>query len=164
MENGRKRILISSLLLTLSTLAALPSSLRLIGTWGEERIEVFSGYYVRNSLAPMGFASLALICIVLIVAWTGFRNRLRSAWFVLFAFASLFYFPVLIGSSPFRRDWTYVFEHLATNIRHSNVARDLIFHHLGFLLLCVALLLPLEDFFWNRGVNSKDPVARERHR
>ena len=47
-------------------------------------------------LAPVGFASLAIILIGLIVAWTGYLNKIRWAWLVMFVIVWMWAFPTMI--------------------------------------------------------------------
>jgi len=154
MEASRIRVLTSSVLMTASWVALLPFALRLAGTWREEFFEVSKGNFVQNYWMPMGFASLALICAGLVVIWTGFQNRLRSAWLILFLIAWLFYFPVfmfpqlkgLLSAS----NWLS----LIAISRESDMAIEQILARFGFLLILFGLCLPIGDFF-GRGSVSK---------
>ncbi len=156
MKGGWTRVSISSLLMTFSMLAAVPTSLRLVATWQERIFWVTDRHGIENYWAPMGFASLALICIGLIVTWTSFLNRDRSAWLSLLVLAWVFYFPVLIVPL-LRVNWDVFFE----NVLASSTLREYTLHLLGFLSMLVALLLPIKDFFSRRKVDPCEPVCKE---
>lgn len=131
--------------MTFSMLAVIPTCVRLVGTWQERIFWVADKHGIENYWAPLGFALLALISVGLIVIWTGFQNRLRSAWLILCVLAWLFYFPVLIVPL-FKVNWEIVFG----NILVSAVSREYTIHLVGFLSMLVALLLPVKDFFSRR--------------
>lgn len=149
MKTARARLRISSVLITVGLLAAVPFSLRLVGTWKQRGIEVSENHFIQNYLLPMGLASVTVICTGFIVTWTGFQKGLRSAWVILSLIAGLFYFPVLIRQPQFPINWEARLENVFSSTALSSViTREWTFHLLGFLLMVVGLLLPVREIFW----------------
>jgi len=139
------RLKLASLGMTVSFCAAVPFSVRLIGTWRQRFFALTDGSEVSNYMLPMGLASMALICCGVIVTWTGFRRGLKSAWFLLFLIAWIFYFPVLV--LPYvPADWKAVFEAVLS----SSMAREVSLQLVGFLFMLGALALPLKEVFSKR--------------
>lgn len=158
MKTASARLLVSSALMTVGLLVAVPFSLRLVGTWKERFIEVLENYHIQNYLLPMGLASLTVICIGLIVTWTGFQKGLRSAWVILSLIAGLFYFPVLIRQPQFPIDWEARLGNVfSSTVFSSAMTREWAFHFLGFLLMVVGLLLPVKDIFWRPHLGPRAP-------
>jgi hypothetical protein len=143
----KKIMRIASILMTISLLLVLPFSVRLLGTWRERSIEIAKGYGIQNFYVPMGLASLTFVCIGLVVTWTTFQEMRRSAWFVLLLVAFLFYLPVLIlGYNVV--NWWVILQTVGT----SELSKDVVRHHVGFVLMILALLLPMKGFFWKAKV------------
>lgn len=139
---SRMRLLISSILMTVSLLALVPTGVDLAATFSLRWFECGEKHYVRNYMAPMGFATLAFIGVGMIVTWTSFRNGLRSAWFILALVAWLFYYlvwvqPIGLNWEAFTLDWVLA----------PGVARDIIIHRIGFGFMVLALLLNAWDSF-----------------
>jgi hypothetical protein len=97
-----------------------------------------------------GVASLAIILIAMIVVWTGYIKRARSAWFVMlvvtWAWAfPLFAWPYLRGPKVFTLpEWIY------NAIYEPGVPRSASQLVVTFSLMVIALLLPLKSFFLSR--------------
>ena len=51
---------------------------------------------VARMTATLGVACLAMILIGLIVIWTGYVKRVRSAWLVMFVLAWAWAFPLFV--------------------------------------------------------------------
>jgi len=149
---------ISSVLMTLGLLAAVPFSLRLVGSWRQRSIELIENYHIQNYMLPMGLASVTLICIGLIVTWTAYQDKLRSAWVILSLITGLFYFPVLIRQPQFPIDWRARLENVFNSaVFSSTILREWTFHLLGFLLMVVGLLLSAKDVFWRPELGATEP-------
>jgi ABC-type uncharacterized transport system YnjBCD permease subunit len=71
----------------------LPGSLRFASTWRELYFEA-PGVKEQNLLMRLGFCSLGLEMIGLIVLWTGYRKKERWAWFVMLIILLFFVFPL----------------------------------------------------------------------
>ncbi len=98
-------------------------------------------------LGQCGFASLALILVVLILVWKGYVKRLRWTWFVMFIIVCGWYFPLFVlpslrylqGFNLIR--WLSSLAHLGS-WSYNPPAWVVI-----FLLMLVALILPIRSFF-----------------
>ncbi len=107
---------------------------------------------IPNYYAPIGIASLAAIAIGLLVTWAGYIKGVRWTWFVMFVIVWVWAFPVLI--LPFLRDWNprgSIAYTLADAVHKSGMARIFVRDVLAFLLMVVALALPLGTFILGRG-------------
>ncbi|MGA9805045.1 MAG: hypothetical protein WBQ46_17495 [Terriglobales bacterium] len=100
-----------------------------------------------NFLAPVGFASLAIILIGLIVAWTGYLNKIRWAWLVMFVIVWMWAFPTMILPILQMRKGISLTEWFHTAIREPSPYRDLAVIVLMFSLMVIALVLPIKGFF-----------------
>jgi hypothetical protein len=97
-----------------------------------------------------GVASLAITLIALVVVWTGYVKRARSAWLVMFVVTwawafPLFAWPYLRGPRVFTLpEWIYNAVYEPGSPRS---ASQLV---VTFSLMVIALLLPLKSFFLAR--------------
>ena len=105
-------------------------------------------------------ASLAVILIGLIVVWTGYAKRSRPAWFVMFVIVWFWAFPRFILSVVpllIRERSTFTFaEWLSDAISGPGWPRDVAEFHLAFLLMVIALALPMGRVFMAR--KGDEPV------
>jgi hypothetical protein len=154
----KERLLIACSLMTAAFLASVPFCLRLAESWNERTIWVADNYFVKSHIVPLSLASLTIICVGLIVTWTGFRRGSRAAWFVLLVITGLYYLPVLVFGFALSLNWTNVFENLAQNVRDSTIVRESFYHLIGFVLMLVALLLPFNDFFFKRNLVPRESL------
>ena len=158
-------VFVSSLLHTVALLCLVPAALSnaLAGrdkAWLAHldagfRAEVQTSHY-------LGVACLAIILIGLIVIWTGYINRARSAWFVMFVVVwfwafPLFIFPFVPGFGHGKIALTFS-ETLYAAMSESGTPRAAVESALIFSLMVIALLLPTKRFFGNRGV--EEPIHR----
>jgi hypothetical protein len=105
-----------------------------------------------------GVACLAIILIGLIVVWTGYAKRSRPAWFVMFVIVWFWAFPVFILSSavPLVRGQLmltlpeFVYDAISGPGMTTQVVRSI----LMFLLMVIALALPMGRFFIARKANE----------
>ena len=96
-------------------------------------------------------ASLAIILIGLIVVWTGYAKRSRTAWFVMFVLVWFWAFPRFILSIvPLlireRSSFTF-FEWLTDAMLGPGFQRDVVELTFAFLLMVIGLALPIERVF-----------------
>jgi hypothetical protein len=163
--------LISALLLSLCLAMMIPANLRNVSTWKEVYFE-WPGVRIQNFLMPFGFAYLGIVMIGLIVLWTGYRRRERWAWFVMLIILLCFSFPssvlpVLLQIRAGNYQWSYflgilgVFReegwwHCLTIVPSCSksagvecVAVVICIGLLKFLVMSIALLLPIKAFFWS---------------
>jgi biopolymer transport protein ExbD len=171
---------ISAFVLSLCLVTILPAALSNASTWNELSIRLPYGG-IWNFLAPLGFAYLGIAAIGLIVLWTGYRKRERWAWFVMLVVLLFFYFPssVLPVLLQIRRfGWLCLLELLgafrvggwgwwhcwilswrpnySVGIACASILE--LIGLLNFLVMLVALLLPVKAFFWQSGPSQ--PGAR----
>jgi hypothetical protein len=96
----------------------------------------------------LGVACLAIILIGLIVIWTGYVNRARSAWLVMFVIAWVWAFPLFV-SPLFKGRVVLTFsEWLYSAMSQSGLPRTAAESILIFSLMVIALLLPIRSFFF----------------
>lgn len=136
-------VFISSLLLTVALLCMAPSSVENARTT------------VDNMVQTVGFSSLAIIAVGLLVTWTGYIRKVSWTWFVIFIIVWLWAFPGLI--LPHLQHGTYMSwrQILSDAVNHPGLARDFIEEIATFLLLAIALLLPIGSFFRRANKLSK---------
>lgn len=96
MKIRRDAVAISSVLLTLALLIPLPAMLGNAWTVRRMRLVIAGGLGHPNYFAPIGFASLAIIVVGLIVIWRGYIKGVRWTWFVMFLIAWGWALPVLV--------------------------------------------------------------------
>jgi hypothetical protein len=150
MKIRRDAVFVSSLLFTVPLLALIPHNLRYASTWSD-RFFPANQATMENQFAPIGFASLAVVFIGLIVIWTGYVNKVRWTWFVMFVIVWIFAFPVYVlpvvmDIHAGAIDWTLFWNAM----RESGPARAVAKGPLDFLGMLVALLLPARTFFQSR--------------
>ena len=137
------RVFVSVLLLTVALLFRVPAFLG-------------DASFKRDALMQaVGFASLANVFVGLVVTWTGFLRRSRSAWFVMFIIVWVWAFPVLV-SPLFRGTIVLTFtEWLADAWQQPGSGRIYVVNVILVFSIVFALMLPLKSFFWQReGTND----------
>jgi len=156
----RNRVtLISAVLLSLCLLALVPGSLRFASTWMIAYIPT-GGIRVQNYFMPLGLYSLALEIIGLVVLWTGYRTQERWAWFVMLTILTFFIFPsnvlpTLLNIHAGTYQWSLLLMGLR-EIRFSHcegvecVNSGIAIGALEFIVMSVALFLPVKAFFWKK--------------
>ena len=179
---------ISALLLSLCLVISIPTALSQASTWNEPFLRLPYGA-IWNFLAPLGFADLGIVAIGLIVLWTGYRKKECWAWFVMliillcFSFPS-FVLPVLLQVRHF--GWPILLDlfgafrggewlHCWIVSSRSNycvgiecVQVLILSGLLNFLVMLVALLLPIKAFFWKPvppqpGMRTKIAALLKKH-
>ena len=171
---------ISALVLSLCLVTMIPAALNHASTWNELSIRVPYGG-IWNFLAPLGFAYLGIVAIGLIVLWTGYRKRERWACFVMLVVLLFFYFPSYVlpvllqinhSGWPYLPDLFRVFPAggclhcMITSLRPNySVGIEcgvflILCGLLEFLVMLVALLLPVKAFFWQS--DPPQPGARSK--
>jgi hypothetical protein len=87
-------VLVSSIILSLSLAALIPHNLQFASTWRQPFFHVTPRFSMQNYMMPIGFASLAMVMVSLIVVWAAYRKTARWAWFCMLIVVWLFVFPV----------------------------------------------------------------------
>ena len=113
--------------------------------------------YVRSD-SEVGELSLALVIIGLIVTWTGYLNKVRWTWFVMFILVSGLAIP--LGILPFVAHPRLVVETVsewileAAGKKPATTPWNLVWAFFEtisiFLLMVIAMLLPVKSFFFKR--------------
>jgi hypothetical protein len=162
MRIRRDTAFISSLLFTIALLWLVPPFVRhvLDGRAAVHESDLSLRLYLRES-AALGVASLAIILIGLIVTWAGYIKKIRWAWLLMFVIVWGWALPNLVYPDvvyPVSRhlvsfaDFPAIF--LEALLGHAGFPRDFArgFAQLTliFLLMVIALALPMKSFFWER--------------
>ena len=177
MKIRRDAVAVSSVLLTFALLWLVPHMLDIALATYQTRYRDITNYpdpaipldqvVIPNHVAPLGITSLALIGIALIVTWAGYIKGVRWTWFIMFVIVWVWAFPVLM--LPFFYTWRsellipQMLEiALAEAISHNGVSRVFVEVVSVFLVMVVALVLPVKTFIQGRGVAPGGPGARVR--
>jgi hypothetical protein len=157
---------ISSLLLTVALLYYIPASFgSLLSAHDKAALaRLDPGFQAAaQTMSYLGFASLAIILVALIVVWTGYIRRSRSAWLVLLVVVWLWAFPLFV--LPWVRG--IVVPRLLSELMYDAIlapgfARSIAESILIFALMVAGLLLPIKKFFVARDIEepSDRPSAR----
>lgn len=143
----RDSAFVSSVLFTIALLAFLPEILFEVSMWRQSSIPVVADFlYIGNFHTPLGFAFLALGLIGLIVIWSGYVRRVRWTWFVMFVIVWVYAFPVfmlpvLLQLPVSLSAWFW------EALKENGPSRYHAKATLVFLLMVVALFLPIKSFF-----------------
>lgn len=129
-------------------MAFIPGSLRFASTWRELYFEA-SGFKEQNFLMPLGFYSLGLEMIGLIVLWTAYRKKDRWAWFVMLIIVLFFVFPLNVLKLLLdMRTPSFAWSEWFQGIREGYLPSIwMAVGFLDFLVMLVALILPTKAFF-----------------
>lgn len=141
----------SSVLFSIALLCLVPAALwnALAGIDNNALAVLDAGYRAEaRTASDLGVASLAMILIGLIVLWTGYVRRSRSAWLVMFLVAWLWAFPLFV-LPLFRGRFVLSFsEWMYDAIYQSGFGRLSVESVLIFLAMMMALALPISSFFF----------------
>jgi hypothetical protein len=108
--------------------------------------------------SDLSVACLAVILIGLIVVWTGYAKRVRWTWAVMFVVVWVWAFPLLVLPLIGHKRDLSIPEWIYTAIRYPGIARAWAESVLLFLLMVIALLLPMRSFFLVR--EGTQPIRR----
>jgi NADH:ubiquinone oxidoreductase subunit 5 (subunit L)/multisubunit Na+/H+ antiporter MnhA subunit len=103
-----------------------------------------------NFESLLAFASLALLIIVLIVIWTGYQKRMRSAWFVVLVFVTVYFLPVyMLNIFRIMKNvgwhwWSEFFQGIG---QQQPQTIDLLRYFAILIVMIIALLIPVRAFF-----------------
>ena len=142
----RDAVGISSMLFTLALLIPMPAMLGNAWTARQTLLHVAGRMGVQNYYAPIGFASLAIILIGLIVTWSGCIKGVRWAWFVLFLITWGWAFPVLVLAEFHWRNMMPIAQWPPLAQRGRGPQLGFAGSVLTFLLMVVGLALPVKTF------------------
>jgi hypothetical protein len=148
----RDVVFISSVLFTIALVWFIrPAWWNVLAGYGDMRgLDPWKREALR-SVSNVGKLMLTLIIIGLIVAWTGYLNKVRWTWFVMF---------VVVSGLTFQTDILPLFMHPKVFLdlpglfvdawKGEHLARIVLEEILIFLLMVIALLLPAKSFFSRR--------------
>jgi len=146
-------VFVSSVLFTIALICLIPAALWNLQSLHDEVLisKLDAGFRAQALTANyLGFACLAIILIGVIVIWTGYVNRSRSAWLVMSVLTWVWAFPLFV-SPLFRGKIVVTFaEWLRDAISEPGLPRTLTESVLIFLLMLIALTLPIRAFFFRR--------------
>jgi hypothetical protein len=141
---------ISSVLFTVALVCLIPTFWANVIT--QRDMIWLAKLYAGYRLAAQTTSDLSVLCLVviligLIVIWTGYIKRARPAWLVMFVIVWAWAFPLMV-LPLFKHTLTLsIPEWLNTAIHQPGVARVWAESVLIFLLMVIALLLPIKPFF-----------------
>lgn len=150
MKIRRDVVFISSVLFTICLVALVPHNLAYASTWKEQFLRETDRLWVQNSLMQIGFASLAVVLVGLMIIWTVYQNSVRWAWFAMFVIVWVFAFPVYVLPvlldlhAAEQVNWSAWFWNA---IKGQGIARDYAKGPIDFILMVIALLLPIRSIF-----------------
>lgn len=141
---------ISSMLLTICLLNIARWHLQFAANWRTRHISVTDRLTMPNYEASIAFASLALVIIGLIVIWTGYQKRRRSAWFIMAVFVFVYFVPVnlidvFLDIRNVGWSWWPAVVHDAREGRAFSLGA--IYALASFAVMVIALLIPIRTFF-----------------
>lgn len=161
MRIRRDAVFISSVLFTISLVALVPHNLQFASTWQQRFVQQTDRLWVQNYFMSIGFASLAIVLVGLIVIWTGYIKRVRWTWSVMFVIVWVFAFPLYMlpvlldlhaAESIHWSAWLW------DAIKSPGIARDYMKGPIDFLLMMVALFLPVRSFFGKASADHELPL------
>jgi hypothetical protein len=147
-----KKTLISSLLFTLGLLYLVPSF------WSAVRT-------AHGGIVPStGWCCIATVLIGIVIAWTGYARRKRSAWLMMAIIVFGWALPCFI--LPLRYAAVSESNELLKGVRYAGLTPPPAQTIAVFLLMVVALMVPVTSFFGSRAdaPGSTTEIANEERR
>lgn len=142
---------ISSLLLTICLLTLAPPILKIAATWRQRNFRVTDRYWEYNMESLLAFASLALLIIALIVIWTSYQKRMRSAWYIILVFVLVYFLPVNfldIFLTIRSVGWRWWPQFVRAIMQGQSLAILGLRYFVILILMIVALVIPVRAFFF----------------
>jgi hypothetical protein len=139
-------VAVSSILFTLALLIPLPAMLGNAWTVSQMYFHIPGGRLVQNYYGPIGFASLAIILVGVIVIWAGYIKGVRWTWFVLFLIAWGWAFPVLVLAEFHWRNMLPIAEWPPFAPKGRGLQLGFAESVLTLLLMLLALIVPVKIF------------------
>ena len=160
MKIRRDAVAVSSVLLTLALLIPMPAMLGNACTVPQTSLDIAGHMGAGNYYAEIGFASLAIIVIGLIVTWAGYIQGVRWTWFVMFLIAWGWVFPVLVLAEFHWRNMMPIAQWPPLALKGRGPQLGLAESVLTLLLMVLALALPAKTFILGRGVAQTKPLNK----
>lgn len=162
MKIRRDPVLIASVLFTIALLCLIPWSWRdaLADRDARSLENLDAGWQIAmQATSNFGAASLVIILIGLIVTWKGYAARV---WLVMFIVAWVWAFPLLVLPLLTHKISLTFPEVLYSAMYEAGVPRIWVKSVLIFLLMVIALLMPMKSFLFVREIPepSRKPSIR----
>ena len=159
---------VSSILFTVALLWLTPALMNWARATNQTRYGEITSYpepgipedqvVIPNYAAPIGITSLAIIAIGLVVTWAGYIKAVRWTWFVMFVVVWLWAFPIVLlpwlrlrtGLLGFAQFFPVAIREILHGGYSSGMARAFLGEVLAFLLMVLALVLPVKMFILGR--------------
>ena len=148
MSVRRDSVFISSLLLTIALVCMVPSSV------ANARVTV------DNMVRMVGFSSIAIISIGLVVTWMGYVKRVRWTWLIMLIIVWVWAFPGLVLPALSPGIVIPPRQILSDAFSHPGLARGFVEGITIFLLMVIGLLLPIGSFIRRRRSTGDVPGQR----
>jgi energy-coupling factor transporter transmembrane protein EcfT len=130
----------------LALLIPAPAMLWNASTARQTLISIAHRLLVENYYPAIGFASLAIILIGLIVTWTGYVRGVRWTWFVMFLITWGWAFPVLVLAEFHWRNMMPIAQWPPPRPTGRGPQLGFTASALTFLLMVLALVVPVKTF------------------
>jgi hypothetical protein len=150
-------VVISAVLFTIAVLAIVPTSVNFVMVFRPPH------YLELETLGELGIVSLAVIALGLIITWTGYLERARSAWFMLLIIVCGWAFPVMLLPFALHHNSRVPLGEWVAGAFHGPGPPRMLAKSVFILsLMVIALILPIRSFFGkqsageHRGYPSQD--------
>ena len=157
-------VFISSVLFTIALINLIPPVLRYALNERDQRalgLRDIGFPMEAHTMHYVGVACVAIILIGMIVIWTGYVKRARSAWLVMFVITWVWAFPIFVRSIfPLTEPLTLP-EFIFNAIYEPGPPRIWMRFILSFSLMVIALVLPIKSFLFikERPENDSQTIA-----
>ncbi|PYV95572.1 MAG: hypothetical protein DMG89_21065 [Acidobacteria bacterium] len=154
-------VFISSVLFTIALVCLIPAFWANVLTERDKTwlVKLDVGYRLAaQTMSDLSVVCLAIILIGLIVIWTGYVKRARSTWLVMFIIVWVWAFPLLVLPLFKGRIVLTFSEWLYSAIHQPGSPRTWAESVVLFLMMVIALLLPIKSFFLVREI--QEPIHR----
>ena len=153
-------VAVSSILFTLALLIPLPAMLGNAWTLPQTSLDIAGRMGVQNFYAPIGFASLAVITIGLIVTWAGYVKGVRWTWFVMFLIACGWAFPVLVLAEFHWRNMLPIAQWPPFVLKGRGPQLGFAGSVLTLALMVLALIIPAKTLILGQGSAQTKPLTK----
>jgi hypothetical protein len=148
-------VAVSSILFTLALLIPTPAMLGNAWTVRQTRFDIAGRMGSNNYYAPIGFASLAIILVGLIVTWAGYIKGVRWTWFVMFLITWGWAFPVLVLPEFHWRNMLPIAQWPPLALKGRGPQLGFAESVLTLLLMVLALVVPVKTLVLGRRGTSR---------
>jgi hypothetical protein len=149
-------LVVSSILFTIALLIPLPAMLGNAWTAPQASLDIAGIMGVPNYYSLVGFTSLAILFIGLIVTWAGHFKGVRWTWFVLFIITWAWAFPVLVLAELHWRNMLPIAQWPPLVLRGRGPQLGFSGSIVTLILMVIALALSFKTLILGQWVNAKD--------